>query len=182
MNYQAYQHLFDQILSSPPVTYPYTDPTYWQYTKLNQVRMKRWDKQLSLNGELSEAIKSLTKSQHWIIITEPWCGDAAHIIPFLIRLAGLNERVTYDIQLRDSPPFLIESYLTSGSKSIPKLVVQNQHGSDTFCWGPRPRPAQLLVDRLKASGPDKDAISTALQQWYNQNKGLSLCEELLTYY
>ncbi|ADB39775.1 thioredoxin family protein [Spirosoma linguale] len=182
MIYSDYQQLFDQILSSPPVDDPYTDPTYWQYTKLNQVRMKRWDKQLILPKELAEAIKSLTSPQHWMIITEPWCGDAAHIIPFLIRLAALNELITYAIQLRDRPPFLINSYLTKGSKSIPKLVVRDQNGSDVFCWGPRPKAAQLLVDHLKASGLGQDDLSTALQQWYNQDKGVSMCQELLTYY
>ena len=179
MNYQTYQELFDDILSNKDPLHPYDDPAYIHYTLLNQSRMKRWDKHLELNEALVEKIKSLTSKQHWIIITEPWCGDAAHIIPFLMRLAEQNELITYDLQLRDSPPFLIESYLTGTSKSIPKLIVRNEKEVDIFTWGPRPKEAQALFNELKSKNVEFEASKIALQNWYNEDKGRSLCNELL---
>ena len=179
MNYQTYQELFETILSDKHPLHPYDEPAYINYTKLNQSRMKRWDKHLELNEALVEKIKSLTSKQHWIIITEPWCGDASHIIPFLMRLAEQNELITYDLQLRDSPPFLIESYLTGTSKSIPKLIVRNEKGVDVFTWGPRPKEAQALFNELKSKNVEFEASKIALQNWYNEDKGRSLCNELL---
>lgn len=180
MNYQEYQDLFDQILNAVNPQPPYDDPHYLHYTKMNQARMKRWDKQLQLDEALAGRISSLTEKQHWIIISEPWCGDAAHTLPFMIALASLNNKITYDIQLRDSEPFLIDSYLTGTSKSIPKLIVRNNDGEDLFTWGPRPRPLQKLRDQLKADHAIYDIINGALQQWYNQDKGETLNKELLT--
>lgn len=179
MNYQEYQELFDQILNAEEPQPPYDDPHYVHYTKMNQARMKRWDKQLQLDEALVATVINLTENQHWIIITEPWCGDAAHTLPFMMALAELNKKITYDIQLRDSEPFLINSYLTGTSKSIPKLIIRDVGGNDLFTWGPRPQPLQKLREQLKADHAIYDIINGALQQWYNQDKGKTFNEELL---
>lgn len=178
MDYIEYKRLFDSILEDPAPAFPYDDDMYLDYTKLNRSRMKRWDKQLVLDERLVFYLKKITSPQHWIIITEPWCGDAAHIVPFFIRMAEQNEQVTYDMQLRDSEPFLIESYLTKGTKSIPKLIARDENGRDIFTWGPRPKGAQELLDKMKAGNADFETIKIALQNWYNDDKGVSLCREL----
>lgn len=182
MNYTAYKQLFDEILDNPNPASPYNDAMYLDYTRLNRSRMKRWDKQLKLNEDLASLIKQIASPQHWIIITEPWCGDAAHSVPFLIRLAEQNDLISYDIQLRDREPFLIESYLTNGTKGIPKLIVRNESGDDIFNWGPRPKGAQELMDTMRAGNADFETIKIALQNWYNNDKGLSLCRELSEYF
>ncbi len=178
MNYTAYKELFENILENLDLQHPYDDALYLDYTRLNRSRMKRWDKQLILDENLVSQIAHVTSPQHWIIITEPWCGDAAHIIPFLIKLAARNKLISYDIQLRDTKPFLIESYLTNGNKGIPKFIVRDESGNDLFDWGPRPKEAQELLDKLKADNADFETTKIALQNWYNHDKGVSLCKEL----
>ena len=182
MNYTEYKQLFDKILGNPNPAHPYDDAVYLNYTKLNRSRMNRWNKQLKLDENLVSRIKQVTSPQHWIIITEPWCGDAAHILPFLIRLAEQNNYITCDIKLRDSEPFLIENYLTNGAKSIPKLIVRNENGNDLFVWGPRPKGAQELLDKMKADNADFETTKIALQNWYNNDKGMSFCRELSAYF
>jgi len=182
MNYFEYKQLFDEILGHPNPVYPYDDTMYLDYTKLNRSRMSRWSKQLVLDENLVSRIKQIETPQHWIIITEPWCGDAAHIVPFLIRLAELNSYITCDIQLRDSEPFLIESYLTNGTRSIPKLIVRDENNKDIFHWGPRPKEAQELMNKMKAENADFETTKIALQNWYNKDKGASLFSELLEYF
>ncbi len=178
MNYTAYKQLFDKILDNPNPAHPYDDAMYLDYTRLNRSRMNRWDKQLVLDENLVSRIKQITTPQHWIIITEPWCGDAAHIVPFLVRLVEQNNLITHDLQLRDSEPFLIESYLTKGTKGIPKFIVRDENGRDLFDWGPRPKGAQELQDTMKAGNADFETTKIALQNWYNKDKGVSLCNEL----
>jgi len=178
MKYNEYKQLFDDILENPGPASPYDDEMYLNYTKLNRSRTKRWDKHLVLDEKLVAQLKQISKPQHWIIITEPWCGDAAHIVPFLIKIAEQNEMISYDIQLRDSEPFLIESYLTNGTKSIPKLIARDNDGNDLFVWGPRPQEAQNIADEMKALEADFESTKIALQKWYNDDKGRSLCREL----
>lgn len=182
MNYQEYQQLFEDILAGTHLLPPYNDAAYFNYTKLNRSRMNRWDKLAQLDEQLVAQIKRVSTPQHWVIISEPWCGDAAHVIPFLIKLAAENARISYEIQLRDQPPFLIDLYLTNGSKSIPKLIVRNENGEDLFHWGPRPAGAQQLLNKFKAADAGFEATKIALQNWYNEDKGTELMQELRHFY
>jgi len=178
MNYAEYQKLFDSILENPERSAPYNDEMYFNYTKLNRTRSKRWDKQELTNQKILSKLKQVTQRQHWIIITEPWCGDAAHIVPFLVKMTDENDLITYDIQLRDTEPFLIQKYLTNGTKSIPKLIVKDENGNDVLVWGPRPKGAQEVVNEMKAQNSDFEQTKIALQNWYNDNKGEEICNEL----
>lgn len=179
MNYSEYTALFEEILKSERPQPPYDNPDYFEYTRLNYSRMTRWNKTLQLNEELVNRLKGLDRRQHWIIIVEPWCGDVAHSLPFLVRLAEQSPMVTYELQLRDSEPFLINSYLTRGTKSIPKLIVRDEEGRDLFTWGARPEKAQQLMNELKAANTDWETTKVELQNWYNNDRGTSLQRELL---
>lgn len=178
MNFETYLHLFEKIVAYPDPQPPYDNPDYMDYTRLNHARMKRWMNTAQLDEELVQLIKSKSESQHWIIIVEPWCGDVAPSLPFILKLAEQNPQFAYDLQLRDSEPFLINSYLTRGTKSIPKLIVRNETGNDLFTWGPRPAEAQQLMEKLKAENADFATMKIELQNWYNNDKGKSLQAEL----
>lgn len=178
MTYTEYTAIFNEILTAETPNAPYDNPDYLNYTKLNESRQRRWDKRGELSEETIEAIKSIDKPQFWIIITEPWCGDASHNVPFLVKMAELNPLITYDIQLRDAEPFLIDNYLTNGGKAIPKMVARNNQGEDLYVWGPRPEQAQKLFLELKASNADFEQQKIALQEWYNENKGVDIQKEL----
>ena len=180
MNFIAYQEIFQQILNDPQPPAPYQDPDYLNYVKLNWSRQQRWLKTGILNEELAAVIGSIKGEQHWTIITEPWCGDAAHSIPFLHRLSELNPLIKVDYQLRDSEPFLIEQYLTNGTKSIPKLIIADANSNDLAVWGPRPAECQALYTRLLKDHVEMEQKKIALQQWYNTDKGVSLQQELIT--
>ena len=179
MNYSEYTALFEEIIKSERPQPPYDNPDYLEYTRLNFSRMTRWNKTLQLNEELVNRLKGLDRRQHWIIIVEPWCGDVAHSLPFLVRLAEQSPMVSYELQLRDSEPFLINSYLTRGTKSIPKLIVRDEEGRDLFTWGARPEKAQQLMNELKAANTDWETTKVELQNWYNNDRGTSLQRELL---
>lgn len=179
MDFTAYQHLFQQILSEPNPPLPYLNPDYLNYAKLNWSRQQRWLKTGVLNEGLTAIIENIREEQHWIIITEPWCGDAAHILPFLHRLAELNPLLKVDYQLRDEEPFFIEHYLTNGAKSIPKLIIADKDNTVLKVWGPRPAGCQQLYNQLLTDHVDMETKKIALQQWYNTDKGVSLQQELI---
>lgn len=182
MNYKQYQDLFEEILHQPVPTPPYDKISYRENVKLNRARMKTWDNTLELSEELLSELKMLHKKQHWIMIVEPWCIEAANILPFLIKMAEESKFISYEIQLRDSEPFMINTYLTNGAKAIPKMVVRDENDNDLFVWGPRPAEAQAFRDRLSAANSSSDTIKQALLQWYNADKGKSLNTEILHHY
>ncbi|QEC78688.1 thioredoxin family protein [Mucilaginibacter ginsenosidivorax] len=179
MDFIAYQQLFQHILMDTNPRFPYDDPHYLNYTRLNWSRQERWLKVGALNEELVELITGINTKQNWTIITEPWCGDASHSLPFIHRLSELNPLIEVDYQLRDSEPFLINSYLTRGSKSIPKLIIADAQHQDLATWGPRPAGCQVLYEQLVKDHVVMEQQKIALQQWYNADKGVSLQQELI---
>jgi hypothetical protein len=180
MTFQAYLDQFEALLKSEKQLPPYGDADFFNYAKLNWSRMNRWLKHGVIQSDLLTAIKHIQQPQHWIVITEPWCGDAAHIVPFLALIASENELIQIDFQLRDSAPFLIENYLTNGGKSIPKLIIRDTAGNDLAVWGPRPKACQLVFDELKEKQTNMNDLKTALQHWYNEDKGVALQAEILS--
>jgi hypothetical protein len=179
MNFQHYLDHFQNILSDPNAPAPYNNIDYLDYTKLNWTRQQRWLKTGAINSELADAVAMINQPQQWIVITEPWCGDASHTIPFIHKLTVINPLITTDYQLRDSDPFLIEQYLTNGGKAIPKLIIRDAEGKDLVNWGPRPVQCQALYSKLTAEKADFSTIKTELQKWYNADKGQSFQRELL---
>ncbi|MGN7205214.1 thioredoxin family protein [Pedobacter sp. SAFR-022] len=178
MDFPTYKVFFKAVLDSAKSLPPYNNPDYHNYTKLNWSRQRRWLSVGELDDTLVQHLKQLDKPQQWIVITEPWCGDAAHILPFLYMLSEQNPLIKLDIQLRDSEPFLIEQYLTRNAKSIPKFVIRDGSNKDLLVWGPRPEQCQVLYDRLKAEHASDEEIKLQLQWWYNEDKGQSLQKEL----
>jgi hypothetical protein len=179
MDFETYKQTFLEILNDEVPPPPYDNANYMNYVKLNWSRQQRWLKTGILNSDLIEVINSINKKQLWTIITEPWCGDAAHTLPFIEMIAAKNTLIKVDYSLRDSEPFLIDKYLTKGSKSIPKLIIADDAGSDLVVWGPRPVGCQLIYDSLSDRHLDLEQKKIALQKWYNEDKGQSFQLELL---
>lgn len=178
MTWQEYIHYFEQILSHAAPQPPYNEEAYLHYTKMNWSRSNRWLKNNPLTNETIRAIKKISQRQHWVLITEPWCGDAAHIVPVVYQMAVLNPNIDLEIQLRDNGSE-IDQYLTNGTKSIPILIVRNADGKDLFRWVPRPTEANIVFDELKEKKTDFETIKLALQNFYNKDKAKSTQQEIV---
>lgn len=178
MNFQSYLNYFESVLNNPNPPAPYDNPDYYHYTKLNWARMNRWLKTAEISEEMKESMAKISIPQQWIIITEPWCGDAAHSVPFLNMIAAINPLITVNYELRDTEPFRINTYLTNGGKSIPKLVIKNDKGEDLAVWGPRPVKCQEVYALWVAEKVDTEKLKTELQNWYNHDKGVEIQKEI----
>lgn len=178
MNFSEYQQQFDLILNEQNPQPPYNDEHYLEYTKLNASRQFRWLKKGVLSDDTKLTIQSIQEKQTWVLITEHWCGDAAHSVPFIYLMSELNPNITLRIQLRDSAESEIEKYLTNGGKSIPKLIVRDIAGNDLHVWGPRPHACQVIFDELKQQNATFEDQKIALQKWYNEDKGVSVQQEI----
>lgn len=181
MNFQEYSIYFMSILNTTISEHlsPYDNPDYLNYTKMNWSRMNRWFKTGKLSDDFIEVVKKIDHPQHWIIITEPWCGDAAHNIPFIEMISKENSFITISYELRDAGPNRIEQYLTNGTKSIPKLIIRDHEGKDIGTWGPRPESCQKIYAELLAENAPFEKVKIEIQNWYNENKGKELQQELI---
>jgi hypothetical protein len=149
------------------------------YSKMNLSRMKRWMKAGVMNPELEEAVKAISEPQTWVVLTEAWCGDAAHTVPFMALLAELNPNITLDIKMRDENLDLMDKYLTKGGRSIPKMIAFNASEQEVFNWGPRPKKMQEAFYEMKELNLPYSEVSESLQKMYNKDKGILFQEELL---
>lgn len=178
MDWNTYLGLFNDILEKRVTEAPYDKQAYLEYVQMNQARIQRWLKKNPITDEIKSAVEAIDTPQTWVLITEPWCGDAAHSTPLIYLLSELNPNITLEIVLRDSNN-LIDSYLTNGSKSIPKLVVRDADGNDLFDWGPRPKEAQDMVMAMKGTDITTHEKHQKTQRWYNSDKGQSIQSELM---
>lgn len=180
ISYVAYRNLVEKLVSENDTTGDNKTEALIEYTKLNDRRMTRWDKTLKIPLDVEKKIKSIDLKVTWLVITESWCGDAAHVMPVINKVAELNKNINFKVVLRDENDALMNMFLTNGSKSIPKLVMLDDATNDVVStYGPRPIVATKLVnDYKKEHGALTPEFKQDLQVWYNKDKGQSTLEDL----
>ncbi len=181
MSYTVYRELVAQLAQEGKSTGPEQTDALANYTQLNDRRMKRWDKTLKFDEQVTDSIKSLERPITWLVLTESWCGDASPALPVIQKITELNPNISLKIILRDANVELMNRFLTNGSMSIPKVIsVDNESEEVVSEWGPRPEPAAELVRDHKAKyGKLLPEIKEEIQQWYNKDKGQTMLKELL---
>lgn len=180
MDYDECRRLIDALIMVERSTAANESASLLEYSKLNVVRMKRLDKTVEIIPELKAAVEKINTKQTWLVLTEGWCGDAAQIIPVFAKLAALNKNIELRFLLRDENLELMDAYLYRGrSRSIPKLIVLNEHNEELFNFGPRPAVLQEMFYHMKANGVSNNTIKEELHHWYAKDKTLTTQQELL---
>ncbi|PWI30731.1 thioredoxin family protein [Flavobacteriaceae bacterium LYZ1037] len=181
MSYQAYRELMAKMVENESTTGNDKSEDMVNYTKLNEQRMKRWDKTLKVSDSAKEELANIDSKQTWLVLTESWCGDAAHVVPVFNKLAELNNNINLRLVLRDDNDVLMNQFLTNGGKSIPKLILIDEASNKVInSFGPRPAEAtKLVVDYKAKHGEITPEIKEQLQQWYNKDKGQSVINDLM---
>jgi thiol-disulfide isomerase/thioredoxin len=179
--YQEYKNLISDLLTKNKSTGHEQSEALTNYSMLNDRRMKRWDKTLKIDESISTSFSNADLDVTWVVLSEGWCGDAAHVLPVLNKLAELNDRIDLKIISRDDHDELMSNFLTNGGKSIPKLIVfDNQKREVLNSWGPRPSVAtQMVNDYKEQHGRLDPEFKQDLQVWYNKDKGANIAEDIL---
>ena len=181
MSYDQYVDLVSELTENNSTTGPDKSEAMANYTMLNDRRIKRWNKTVKVSDEAKSVVKGFNKDQTWLVLTESWCGDAAHIMPVITKVAELNDNIKYRVVLRDENEALMNEFLTNGGKAIPKVVIiDNDSGEVTGTFGPRPSSATELVNAYKAEhGKLTPEFKEDLQRWYNKDKGQTTIADLV---
>ncbi len=176
--YDAYLQLSALLVKEERTSGPNQSEAYVYYTKLNVQRMKRLNKTIEVPANVIELLKEKAANWTWVILTEPWCGDAAQCVPVIEKLALSAGNIQTLYLLRDEHPEVMDAYLTNGGRSIPKLICLDKTGKELFTWGPRPAVIQEVMNRLKAEGITEIAtIVEQIQKAYNEDKQAGIYNE-----
>ena len=178
--YETYKQMIEDLLATGKSTGPQQSEALTHYSQLNLQRMHRVEKTMQLLPEVKQQMAGVTRPQTWLVLTEGWCGDAAHSLPVIKALADLNPNIRMRLLLRDENPELMDRYLTNGiARSIPRLIaVDTATGSELFTWGPRPAALQESFYGMRSEGLPYDVIKEELQRWYNGDKTATIQREL----
>jgi len=181
ITYQDYRELVNTLVENNATTGFDKSEAMVNYTMLNDRRMKRWDKTVKVSDEVKNRLSNFSGDVTWLVITESWCGDAAHVVPAINKIAELHDGIDLKLVLRDENDALMNQFLTNGGKAIPKLImIDNATGQVTDSCPPRPSLANKIVNDEKAKhGKLTDVFKEDLQRWYNQDKGQTAIEDLL---
>ena len=142
--------------------------------KMNHYLNYNWDRQEQVHEAyapsptLRAAVQAIEEPQLWMVITEPWCGDSAFLLPVIAEAAALTDKVSLRILLRDDNLDIMDQYLTDGSRSIPKLVVFSEDGEERLTWGPRPEGVTQRYEALKEEYDDKSTLIAELLKSYEE--------------
>jgi thiol-disulfide isomerase/thioredoxin len=181
IDYADYKRLMEKLVLDKYTTGEIVSEANINYTMLNERRMNRWDKKLKIEEIDELKCKGFSTQIIWLVITESWCGDAAHVMPVMNKIAELNDNINLRIVLRDDNEDLMDRFLTNESRSIPKLIMIDAESFDVLdVYGPRPSIATKLVqDYKKEHGKLTAEFKEDLQRWYNKDKGITTVNDLV---
>lgn len=177
--YSEYRELIDRLATEEKTTGPLQNEDLLSYTQLNIHRMKRLDKSISIEDELAEKLSHMTCPIRWLVLTEAWCGDAAQNVPILAKMAELAPTIELRLVLRDEHTDIIDSFLTNGSRAIPKLIIMDAEMNVIGTWGPRPKEVQdMVMENKRSNEMPYSEFAKVVQKWYARNHGVSLQKEM----
>jgi len=181
ISYRDYRELVKQLADEHSNTGIEKTEALANYTKLNDRRMRRWDKTIKISKETQQKISEFNQKMTLLIITESWCGDAAHVIPALNKIAELNPNIDVKLVLRDENLELMDMFLTKGGRAIPKVImIDDETGAVLSTYGPRPSEASSYVNRFVAkNGSLTPEFKEDLQHWYNGDKGQNIIKDVI---
>lgn len=180
VSYPEYLAAFDKAIKENTMLAEAEQVPLFKYYGLNYQRSTRIYNQYTVTDALQEALTALPHNLHWLVITEPWCGDSAQNLPIIAKVAeASNGKINLRIVYRDANVELIDRFLTNGGRAIPKLLQLTQNQEINTTWGPRPAAAQKLVMELKAANIAHDDYIATVHKWYADNKAQSLSTELV---
>src|SRR6187455_367684 len=116
--YSDYKKIISELLFEGKSTGKEQSEDLLQYSTLNEIRLKRLDKTITVSEEISCQLKEFEKEYIWLVISEGWCGDAAQILPILNKMALETDKIDLRIVFRDLNNDLMNHFLTNGARAI----------------------------------------------------------------
>jgi thiol-disulfide isomerase/thioredoxin len=124
-------------------------------------------------GDVVERLRSAGGDVRLLVLSEDWCSDCFSAVPLIARLAeaaGVDLRVL----ARDANTDLMDAHLSSGTRSIPVVMVLDAEFQVRAWWGPRPAALQRWY-RHEPPSPERSRKKRA---WYARDRGRRVITEV----
>lgn len=131
-----------------------------------------------ISDALRETVAGISTPLSLLVLTEDWCGDAIHTLPFVARLVDANSRIDMRVVSRDANAAIMNAHLSGVSRSIPVVIAYNESGRERGWWGPRPTALQHWV-KNEGLSMEKDDRYKAIRTWYARDRGETTASEVL---
>lgn len=182
-SYPEFRQLVTDLATAGRTTGPDQLPLLLHTTVKNQAHLDRAHAD-ALLPEMAAALARHVPASgwDWVVLAEAWCGDTAHALPVLARVAEASAgRISLHVLLRSDHPAVMAAHQTNGKNSIPKLVcLSHATRGELGAWGPRPAAAQQLNEQLHADPALRvTQIIRQMNAWYEADHGQSIQRELL---
>ncbi len=181
LSFEEYLQLSRDIVSGKLKEKIYEPESMLRYTRSNLERMEYVLREMTIEKKLYNRLAEDLPPMHWVVITEPWCGDASQLVPVLYLIACCNPDIRFSLILRDKNPQIMDQFLTDGSRSIPLLMAfDEKSGACIGRWGPRPQNLQQKIQDMKLDETsDFRTLVRSIHDWYRQDLGKSCQQELI---
>ncbi len=98
-SYTQYRKIISDLLLEKKSTGDIQSEDLTYYSSLNDIRMNRLDKTITISDENKQKLQALQKEYIWLVISEGWCGDAAQLLPIFNKMAQYSEKYNYQLFL-----------------------------------------------------------------------------------
>lgn len=182
-SYPEFRALVSELAAAHRTSGPDQLPLLLHTTAQNQAHLDRAYAD-PLLPEMAPALAQYVPATgwEWVVLGEAWCGDTAHVLPILARLAEASAgRISLRVLLRSDHPAVMAAHQTEGKNSIPKLIcLAAATRRELGTWGPRPAEAKALSAQLHADPELRvTQIIKQMNAWYEADQGQHTQRELL---
>lgn len=181
LSFEDYMALTKTIVADDNPQGIYQNPKTHRYTRSNLERMNKVLQNVTISQKLYNALSDLKQEWIWVVLSEPWCGDAGWGTPALYLIALCSDKIDFKILLRDEHKEIMRACQTEGSDSIPKLIcIRKNNLEELGNWGPRPKVLQQIVlEGMKQPNFDYRESVRAIHAWYEADMTKIIQEEIL---
>ena len=145
--------------------------------RLNYRRTLRVHRRYVVPRRVRALTARIDAPQTWMLLTEGWCGDSAHTLPYIVEIARTNPLIDVRVLLRDANPDIMDLYETDGKRAIPIVAAFDADGRELFRWGSRPAEVAALFVGLRAAGVPDAELYPVLHLWYGRDGGTTVTRE-----
>ena len=180
IDYLEYRALVGNLILENKTTGTKQTPELVDFTKLNEQRSNRNEKQFVLSQDLLHLFDNKVFNEYWVVFVEAWCGDCAQNLPAIQAIAKFTSGVDLKIVIKSDNSDEMQKYLTNGAEAIPKLVrVHKDTLKELGTWGARPKNAQAIAEHWKKNKETitKEDFEKELHLWYAKHRSKDIQNE-----
>ncbi len=175
-----YRELIDRLLAEGRTTGNDHSEEMIESTRMNVHRMHRVEKTAVLPDELVRLLLSVETKMTWVLLTEAWNSDAAQNVPAIVKMADASPLIEVKILLHEENPEILDALPANASRFIPQLIALDSETLEVLGnWGPRPVPAEQLVQEGSANKKLADETAAKLELWYAQDNSQTIQQEFI---